>query len=314
MAQVLSRRSKQSIRLPAMRATALVVVALFGLSACGHKEKTSSGQSLVRVDGQEITVSQLNAELARAGVAADKKDVASKQLLEMLINQQLIDAAAAKDKLDRDPAVMSAIERARAQIIAQAFMQKRLAQVGRPTKEEIDKYYADHPDLFAERKQFEMDQLLIASKDFNADMKALMVPSRTLDEMITWMKEHHVEFTRSTNINSSVAMPEQLVKKLKEMHKGQVFALQEADKTLIVAVKNVKDDPAKPEAADPQIAKFLLDQRNKDASQAEITRLRATAKIDYLNKNQPAKADAAPADATKKDGAEEHLKKGVADL
>ena len=49
----------------------LFVVLLIGggliLSACGNKEK-KAGQSLARVNGIDITVLQVNDELARAGV------------------------------------------------------------------------------------------------------------------------------------------------------------------------------------------------------------------------------------------------------
>jgi len=301
----------------------VVVIALLALcmTACGKKENAAASQSLVRVDGNEITVLQLNQELARANVPADKKDEATKQILEVLINQRLLEDEAARSKLDREPAVIAAIERAKAQIISQAVIQKRLSAVPRPTKEEADKYYADHPDVFAERKIYDMDQLTIRSKDFGDELKAMMAPNKTLEEMVTWLKDHHIEFAHGAAPINSAELPDQLAKKIKEMRKGQLFALQQADKTVVFTLRGTKDDPIKLEVAEPQIGKFLLDQRNKEASGAEITRLRASAKIEYLNKSRPDdKAAAAPAsapaaNATVKPKTEaDHIKKGVADL
>jgi EpsD family peptidyl-prolyl cis-trans isomerase len=77
------------------------------------KEK-KPGQALASVNGDEITVLQLNEELQRAGVQAGQQEVASKRLLEGLIDRQLLVAEATKEKLDRDPKVVQAIERARA--------------------------------------------------------------------------------------------------------------------------------------------------------------------------------------------------------
>jgi len=294
---------------------AVIAVLALCLTACGKKDNAAASQSLVRVDGNEITVLQLNQELARANVPAEKKDEATKQILEVLINQRLLEDEAAKSKLDRDPSVIAAIERAKAQIISQAVIQKHLATVARPTREEIDKYYADHPDVFGERKQFEMDQLTIKSLDFGSELKAMMGPTKTLEEMMAWMKEHHVDFSRAATVVSSADLPEQLLKKIKELHKGQLFALQQGDKAVLFTLRGTKDDPVKLEVAEPQIGKFLQEQRNKEATGAEITRLRASAKIDYLNKSKPDdKAAAIPAPTAKPNAEVDHIKKGVADL
>ncbi|MCB2487481.1 hypothetical protein KQ783_15645, partial [Listeria monocytogenes] len=77
---------------------------------------------LASVTGEEITVLQLNEEMQRAGVPAAQQQTASKQLLPALIDRELLESAAAKEKIDRDPKVRQAIERARSLIIAQAYM------------------------------------------------------------------------------------------------------------------------------------------------------------------------------------------------
>lgn len=301
----------------------LVLIATLGaLTACGNKDKAAggSGQALVRVDGQEITVHELNDELARSNVPAAQRDAASKKLLADLVDRQLLDNAAMKDKIDRDPNVMAAIERAKAQIIAQAYMQKRLNTVARPTKEEIDKYYADHPDFFAERKQYDLEQIVLHNKDFGADLKAMIAPNKSLDDIAAWLKDHHIEFSRSGFSRSTVDMVPALTKKLKDMRKGQLFALQESGDngaTTIAVIRSIKEDPARVDVADTQIGNFLLNQRNRESAEAEVTRLRAQAKIEYLHKQPDAPAETGalnPSDSPAKPTVEEHTKRGVADL
>ncbi len=318
----------------------LAVALLSAVTACGNKDKASgsTSQTLARVDGQEITVHQLNEELARNNVPAGQKDAVSKKLLDGLVDRQLLDDAASKDKIDRDPNVMAAIDRAKAQIVAQAYLQKRLATVARPTKEDIDKYYADHPDFFAERKQYDLEQIVIHNKDFGAELKAMIAPAKSLDDVAAWLKNHHVEYSRSGFSRSTVDMMGALTKKLKEMRKDQLFAVQEPGEngaTTIAAIKNVKDDPVKAEVADPQIGNFLLSQRNKEAAEAEVTRLRAAAKIEYLHKQaEPAVVTGATGTAggagtsaaaatsgadqstagQKQESTDEHVKRGMANL
>ncbi len=304
----------QNSRLAQVGFAALMAMLLV-LAGCSSKEKAGSGQSLARVDGQDITVLQLNAELMQSNIPSAQKDIASKKFLDALIDRQLLQEQAAKDKIDRDPAVVAAIERAKAQIIAQAYLQRRLAKVARPTKEEIDKYYLDHPDFFADRKVYEFDQIIIESKNFDAELKSAVGTTKSLDDIAHWLKEHHIEYGQNSASSNTVELPVGLVKKLKDMHKGQVFALAQSDKSVIAAIKNVKDAPIKQEVAEPQIANFLMNQRNKEAADTEMSHLRATAKIEYLDKKLAGTTSPATSDAAKKkvDDAD-HVKRGVADL
>lgn len=84
-------------RAPRLLCAALVLLAAAGLSACGDKEK-KPGQSLASVNGKEITILQLNEELQRAGVQSAQQANASKQLLESLIDRQLLQNEAEKEK------------------------------------------------------------------------------------------------------------------------------------------------------------------------------------------------------------------------
>jgi peptidyl-prolyl cis-trans isomerase C len=264
--------------------TSIALVAAIGLSACGSKEKPAS-QSLVVVNGQEITVHQVNDELMRANVQIppDQKEAAAKQLLETLVDRQLLQAQALNDKIDRDPAVMQAIERAKSQIIAQAYLQKRLANNGKPSKDEIQAYFVGHPEIFSQRKAFDMSQLIIASKDFSSELKDMIGSSKSLDEIAAWFSTHKVEFVRNRMTKSTAEMPLELVKKLQVMNKGQLLVVQEGDRHVLVAITQSKDIPVTAAVAEQQIGQFLMDKKNKESAQAELTRLRAQAKIEYLN-------------------------------
>ena len=79
---------------PHAKILALVMISMLGLTACGNKEKRA-GQSLVSVDGEEITSHQVNEELRGKNVPAAQQAAASKQILEGLIDKQLVVAKAA---------------------------------------------------------------------------------------------------------------------------------------------------------------------------------------------------------------------------
>lgn len=256
---------------------------LLTLSACGEKAK-HQGQSLASVDGDEITVMQLNEELQRANIPQQAQQSASKQLLESLIERQLLTGAAVKEKLDRDPKVVQSIERAKAMILAQAYLQKHVPQATKPSAAEVADYYAKNPSFFANNKIFEMRQLILASKDLVGDLKTVIDGAKSLDEVASWLDSHQVKYARGQLARASAELPPELSSKLLEMAKGQLFIVREGERTVISVVMDIKDRPVSQEAATPQIEQFLAAQKNREAMTAEVARLRSAAKIEYLNK------------------------------
>ena len=256
------------------------------LTACGNKEK-KAGQALVRVNNEEITILQVNDELQRAGVQASQQEAASKQLLESLIDRQLILAEAERNKLDRTPEVMQAIERARVQIIAQAFLQGITTKTPRPSRIEIDNYYQEHPEYFAKRKEFDLKQLVISNKNFNDELKSFLDTAKSLDEIATWMDKHGVQYTRSQATRTTADLPADAVAKLVEMPLGKLFLVGEADNKVINVLTAIKDSPVTALNAAPQIEQFLFNKKIKEAAAVEIAHLRSLAKIEYLGASAP---------------------------
>lgn len=269
----------------------VILLTVAGLAACGGDKQKKVGQALASVNGEEITALQLNEELQRAGVPAAQQEAASKQLLEALIDRQVVENVALKEKIDRDPKVMQAVERAKALIISQAYMQKKLSGMAPPSKAEVEDYFNKHPELFSNRKQFDMRQLLIASKDMNDALKQVIDKSKSLDEVAAWMESNKIGFARAQVSRTTTDLAPELVAKLQSMPKGQLFIINEGERAMLMTIVDIKDVPVKLAAAAPQIEQYLVNTRAKDAAKQEMERLRAAAKIEYLN--QPAAATAA---------------------
>jgi EpsD family peptidyl-prolyl cis-trans isomerase len=272
-----------------VQCTVLAIGMAFGLSACGHKEQ-KSGQALVRVNGEEITVLQVNDELKRAGVRPEQQEIATKQLLESLIDRQLILGEAMRNEIDRTTGVVQAIERAKAQIIAQAYLKSLDSKITKPSAVEIDEFYQKHPEYFSQRKQFEVQQLVIATRDFSNDLRAVVDSAKSLDGIAAWMDSHNVRYVRGQLSRGTTDLPEQMVAKLKEMQKGQLFIVNEGENSMINLIANIKISPVSDKIAAPQIEQYLINKKTKEIAEAEITHLRAAAKIEYLGASAPVPA------------------------
>jgi hypothetical protein len=113
------------------------------LPGCERAAAERGAQLAAKVNGAEISVRQLRS----AGAPS------ASQALEKVIERELLVQQALHAGLDRDPAVKDAIDASRRQILAQAWIDKVVAGKA-VSREEIRAFYAEHPELFAERRVY----------------------------------------------------------------------------------------------------------------------------------------------------------------
>lgn len=279
-------KTNNSVLLKSLLLGTLVLLTAVGLSACSNKEK-KSGQALVKVNGEEITILQINDELNRAGVKTEQQEIATKQLLESLIDRQLILAEAARNKIDRTPEVVHAIERAKAQIIAQAYLKNIAGKITKPSISEINEYFQQHPEYFSQRKQYDIQQLIFATKDFSNELRTAIDTANSLDSVVAWMDKHNIKYARGKMSRNTSDLPQPIVAKFKEMKKGQLFIANEGEKSMLNYIADIKSSPVALKDAEQQIEQYLINKKTKEAADAEITHLRSSAKIVYLNASAP---------------------------
>jgi EpsD family peptidyl-prolyl cis-trans isomerase len=259
----------------------LIVVHLTG---CGHKVAggEKSGQTIARVNGNEITIGQLNYELQRANINPAQQDAASKQIVEGLIDRQLMTQAAIDAKLDRNPRVLLAIENAKATVLAQAYLQSKAANVPKPSDSEVKDYYNKHPDLFASRKVYLMDELTLPPEAYSKELNDVASTAKTLDEITLVLDKNHISFNRAQASHASEALPDALRKQLLKMVVGDIVFIRAREGTVIGRIQAIKETPVSEEIARPYIERGLNLEKRKEAAKDEMKNLRNAAKIVFL--------------------------------
>jgi len=310
--------------------SALLAAAL--IAGCGKSDdKKPATQVAAKVNGDEISVHQINTALTQSGAAytGDPKD-AGRQVLERLIDQQLLVQKAVDAKLDRDPNVVTAMENARRQILAQAYIERTLSENTMPTSEEIKKYYADHPEIFGKRRLYRFQEVL-AAVESEEQMKALqaqLAKNQNMNDVTAWLREKGIKFSMSFSMKASEQLPRNLLPKLASMKQGDVMFYPAGNRALVVQLTGWQELPmSEPEAA-PYIAQALLTQKRGEQANEELKRLRTASKVEYVGEyakaapqaqaqqpeGQPAaKAQAVkPAEAAKNDASS--IDKGLSGL
>ncbi len=309
-------------RLPLV--TAMLAVSLV---ACGSSEaKKPASQVAAKVNGQEISVHQINFALARANAGAIPPEQAPKvrqEVLNKLVDQQLVVEQAVEKKLDRSPNVMMALEAARQEILARAYFEQMGAGLGQPTPEEAKKYYTEHPQLFAERRIFNIHEITLQSsdKDVVDQMRTMISGGKSMDDIAAWLKGKDIKFNAGAAARPAEQIPLELLPRLHSLKEGQGMVIQGPASTIVMRMAGIRQAPVTEEQAMPTIGKYLANQRLKEAMTSELKQLRDKAKISYVGEfadtakaAAPAEKEPAPLTAAPAASTDAVLEKGVAGL
>ena len=272
-------------RLPFARAALPLLLSLALLGGCGRKEAAKDTQVAAKVNGQEITVSQINFALSRLGqqIPQDKLKQVSAQALNQLVNQTLLEQAAIKDKLDRDPQVLQAIEAAKLQILAQSYAEKQVGNTAKPTDAQISQYYNDHPDLFSQRKIYKLQELQIQAKPEQFDaVKQQLTGSGNMGDFVNWLKSQGIPFQGGETVQAAEQIPLPLLDRLAKLNPGQAALVNNNGTLLVIVVAAAQPQPVTLDQAKAQITAFLTNQARQKAVTDLVKNLKDSGKVEYL--------------------------------
>lgn len=254
---------------------------------CGEKSKSegkNDTQVAARVNGDEISVSQINGTVQRLGnVPQDKVKEVSNQALRALVDQQLLIQQATKDKLDRNPNVMQTLESARRQILAQAVIQSKTENVPKPSDAEISAFINKHPELFSERRIYRLQEISIQDALGKADqIRSQLNASKNLQEFAQWLKAQNYKFNAGQEERSAEQLPAALATQLVNVKPGQAIIANNNGNLVVMLVAAVLPQPLSAEQAKPVAGRILTTQKQREAAEQELKALRNAAKIEYL--------------------------------
>jgi EpsD family peptidyl-prolyl cis-trans isomerase len=260
-------------------------------------------QVAAKVNGVELTVNQVNYTLQRIpGLDNDQTNAASLQVVRGLVDQEVIAQKALADKLDRDPEVAEALDAAHRKILAEAYMSRKLGEPAAPTDAEVSDYFDKHPELFAQRKIYRLQEISIkAPQDKHEAIRAKLNASKTLNDFAAWLKAENYPVKAAQGLKAAEQLPVDMVAKLAQMPKGQAMVVNAPEGLLVIVLADSQIQPVTLEQAKPAIARVLQTQARQKAAKAELDRLKSAAKIEYLGEfaeaGTPEAAPAAETDA-----------------
>ena len=263
------------------------------LSACGDGKKSKAdSQTAARVNTEEVTVHQINQLLKqRRGLKPEQVDAASKQTLELLVDQELAVQRTRELKIDQDPAVMLQVDTAKREVLARAYAEKTGDAARKPTAEEVKKYFDERPSLFKDRRVYSIQELAIeASPEQVTALRSELQRVKSAPEFVQYVKANNLRFNSDQGVRPAEQLPANVLESLTTMKDGQMVLLPSPTGAVVILLVSSRAEPFDEARARPAIEQFLLNDAKRKLVEADIKALRASAKIEYVGKF----ADAAP--------------------
>lgn len=259
------------------------------LAGCGEdkqadNDKETPTQVAARVNGKELTVHQVNYALQRIpNLDKAQTKPASLRVARNLVDQELLVQKALNDKLDRDPTVVQSLDAARRQILAEAYMGRKLGAPTEPAAAEVSRFYDAHPELFAKRKVYRLQEISIkAPKEKHQLIREQLAKSQSLKNFAAWLKAENLPAKAAQGVKPAEQLPQSILPKLSEMPDGQAMVVNAPDGLLVVILAGTELQPVTLVQATPVISRLLQTQARQKTAKAEMDALKAAAKIEYV--------------------------------
>lgn len=259
-------------------ATVLALVGAIALAGCGKKQEAPAvvGQVIAHVGPDDVTQQELDNELRLANVPADKRtDAVIKAILSRIVERKYLVQQAIAAKLDREPTVHLDLLRSREQILAGAYVQRDLgSKVTSISKNEIDDYIQSHPNLFAKRQIYNIEQVSFPPAGNLETLAAATKDFKTIDQVEAKLNELGIKYNRGPSALDSATMPAQMLTALQGRKPDDVFFIRSRNSASFFKVTSVDDKPLTGDEAQQlgkrELASDLAKKTAEDTSKAAI--------------------------------------------
>jgi len=247
----------------------------------GCNKKTPSGQVAATVNGEEITLQEINTELQAAQLPpnADKNTV-QRALLQRIIDRKLLIGAAEDKKLDKTPDYLGQKRRLDELLLAQSFAKQQLTSVPVPTPGEVDKFMQDRPNVYIAREGWVLDQIRFPAPK-NAQALAPLAQDHSMDAVAARLKSLGITFERGTAQLDTGNLPKPVLDQVNKLPASEPFVIPQPGMVTVNVITSRKPLSIDAVAAKQAATRDWRQAKFAEMLQKQLDALKAGAKITY---------------------------------
>lgn len=238
---------------------ALTLALSLALAACGGGGEPK-GQVLATVDGEEITATDLRAELngATAG-SPEQQKMMERMALQNIVNRTILAQAAKKEGLDKTPEYAVMARKAEQMALIEMLNDKSRKAMPQPSADEVNNFVSSNPMMFEQRKTFVVDQIMVPRAD--QALATALQPTKTLAEARAVLTQRKVPSSETVGVIDALTIPPEAAKQIAALPPGEVFVIPSGGGMRINQVRSSQTNPITGEQAQAIAREMLTRQR-----------------------------------------------------
>jgi peptidyl-prolyl cis-trans isomerase C len=242
------------------------------------------GQVIAVVNGEEITVAELNEEAQARGISIGNDAAARKKVVRDLVDRKLLAQQALHDKVDTNPEYLLSLRRLNELLLAQKLVDLRRGPPD-PTAADVVAFIKAHPHAFDQRVSIRTGQIIVPTK-LPARVQADLSTADTLDAAQRLLTAARISGARTEQVWDSANLPEATVARLLPAS-GDLLLLPAGEGMAIVQVLSVSPQPTPPDQRVSTAREWLRQHRTNDTLEELLDAARSKSRVEYQRGFQP---------------------------
>jgi EpsD family peptidyl-prolyl cis-trans isomerase len=264
------------------------------LTAC---QKKAEGQVVAVVNGEEITLNELNGELSELNLptGADKTQVRA-EVLQRMVERRLLAQSAKDAGLDRDPNYVSQERRMKERLLVSLYGRKALDTINVPDGQRVDAYIASHPNMFASRTRYSLEQIQFQMPQDMNRLKELDA-AHSMAEVVERLTAMGISFQRGTGTLDSATVEPGALQRILALPPGEPFIVPNGNAVIVNVITKADPVVIPAEQARPMAVQAMRSEELNKIGQQRLDEAKAKAKIEYQPGYEPAAGQKKPSTA-----------------
>lgn len=251
---------------------------LIALALAGCQGGKPTGQVVAKVNGEEITRRDVEAEIGATHV--DQSDMVRVQplVVDRIVSRTLLVTEAEREGLAKSPDFLAAERRARDVLLIEMYQNRHAGSEKAPDQTAVSRFIRDNPQMFANRRVLKVDQIRTAVQGL--DSNALQ-PLTTLDQVATYLTAQGRPFERVPGTIDTATLPRDITHKLDTLPPGMPFVAGQNGMAVISAITGVDAVPIPAEQQSVVAIRAMGAASAAMFLDSKLKALKQSAKIEY---------------------------------
>lgn len=271
-----------------MKTTTAVLCAAMVLAGC---QREATGQVAAVVNGYEVTLQEVNAEIAGANVPEDAdREAVQQAALQRIIERRLMAQVAQDDGIDESQEYLLRERQLKDALLAQMLAQKVERAMPVPSQADIDRYISENAGMFGERTIYNIDRIQFPLPEDYTKLNALR-DDHSMEAAANTLDRLNIRYTRQPAQMDALALGPDRLKLVQSLPDGEPFVVSENGVVTVGVITGATKQPISSEDARPLAVRALRNAQLRKTIKERLDAAKATAEIDYQSGFAPSTAE-----------------------